>query len=137
VAFARHRSFRVGSLRLARAIFVRGLLLSLVISDDAMIRMYHYAALKNRHKRFVLDGDAVTKKSNRACAVFVDHVDQGLKARSKKSTKVRAFAVAARPVGNIAHKSSGGRVHSDNTARTAPERSSGVNIHSDAIVSPT
>src|ERR1700756_3557632 len=63
-------------------------------------------------------------------------VDQGLKQRSKKSTKVRAFAVAARPVGNTAHRSSGGRLHSDSTARTAPERSSGVNIHSDAMVSP-
>src|ERR1700731_2513239 len=60
----------------------------------------------------------------------------GLKLRSKKSTKVRAFAVAARPVGNTAHKSSGGRLHSDSTARTAPERSSGVNIHSDEMVSP-
>ena len=47
-------------------------------------------------------------------------VDQGLKQRSKKSTKVRAFAVAARPVGNTAHKSSGGRLQSDSTAQTAP-----------------
>src|SRR5713101_9548256 len=61
----------------------------------------------------------------------------GLKQRSKKSTKVRAFAVAARPVGKTADRSSGGRLHSDSTARTAPDRSSGVNIHSDAMVKPT
>ncbi len=33
----------------------------------------------------------------------------GLKLRSKKSIKARAFAVAARPVGNTAHRSRGGR----------------------------
>src|SRR6266478_9451551 len=69
--------------------------------------------------------------------IYPGSLHYGLKLRSKKSTNARAFAVAARPVGNTAHKSSGGRLHSDSTASTAPERSSGVNIHSDAMVSPT
>src|SRR5580704_19778485 len=68
---------------------------------------------------------------------MIRRADQGLKLRSKKSTKARAFAVAARPLGNTAHKSTGGRLHSDSTVHTALERSSGVNIHSDAMVSPT
>src|ERR1700746_4033085 len=59
-----------------------------------------------------------------------------LNARSKKATNARALAVAARPVGSTVHRSSGGRLHSDRTARTAPDRSSGVNIHFDAMVSP-
>src|SRR5580704_7781876 len=59
-----------------------------------------------------------------------------LNARSKKPTNARALAVAARPVGSTAHRSSGGRLHSDRTVRTAPDRSSGVNIHSDAMVRP-
>src|SRR5437588_226724 len=59
-----------------------------------------------------------------------------LNVRSKKSTNDRALAVAARPVGSTAHRSSAGRLHSVRTARTAPDRSSGLNIHSDAIVRP-
>src|SRR5262249_43439973 len=59
-----------------------------------------------------------------------------LKLRSKKSTNALALAVAARPVGNTAHRSSAGRLHSSRTARTTPDRSSGLNIHSDAMVSP-
>jgi len=60
-----------------------------------------------------------------------------LNARSKKATNARALAVAARPVGSTIHRSSGGRHHSYKTVWTAPDRSSGLNIHSDAMVSPT
>jgi hypothetical protein len=61
---------------------------------------------------------------------------QALKVRSKKFTNALVLAVAPRPEGNTAQRSSAWRSHSCNTARTAPDRSSGVNIHSDAMVSP-
>src|SRR6266481_8267238 len=67
----------------------------------------------------------------------VGWLSYALKVRSKKSTNARALAVAARPVGSTAHRSRAGRLHSDRTARTAPDRSSGLNIHSDAMVRPT
>ena len=65
-----------------------------------------------------------------------DGIAYAVNVRSKKSTNALALAVAARPVGSTAHRSSGGRLHSERTARTAPDRSSGLNIHSDAMVSP-
>src|SRR6266404_634655 len=53
--------------------------------------------------------------------IYPGSLHYGLKLRSKKSTKAHAFAVAARPVGNTAHRSRGGRLHSDSTSRTAPQ----------------
>src|ERR1700758_426446 len=65
-----------------------------------------------------------------------DCIAYALNARSKKATNARALVVAARPVGSTAHRSSGGRLHSDRTVRTAPDRSSGGKIHFEAMVSP-
>src|SRR6266853_1529405 len=51
--------------------------------------------------------------------------------RSMKPTKARALALACRPVGNTAQSSAGGNDQSASTTLTAPDFSSGVNIHSD------
>src|SRR5918992_5880796 len=72
-----------------------------------------------------------------SAANSVGLLGHALNVRSKKSTNARALAVAARPVGSTAHRSRAGRLHSDRTARTAPDRRSGLNIHSDAMVRPT
>ena len=45
--------------------------------------------------------------------------------------KARALALACRPVGNAAQSSPGGNDQSASTTLTAPDFSSGVNIHSD------
>src|SRR5580704_8548952 len=51
--------------------------------------------------------------------------------RSMKPAKARALALACRPVGNTAQSSPGGNDQSASTTSTAPDFSSGVNIHSD------
>src|SRR5207248_2446531 len=56
---------------------------------------------------------------------------------STKAPKARAVALAIRPVGNTAQRSIIGKVHSASTLRTAPDASSGANIHSDVIARPT
>src|SRR5215471_16207274 len=53
-----------------------------------------------------------------------------------KLAKARALALACRPVGKIAHKSTGGNNQSVSTAWTAPDFNSGANIHSDAMATP-
>ena len=55
---------------------------------------------------------------------------------SMNLTKARAFAVACRPVGYIAHNSTFGNDQSLRTDMTEPDLSSGANIHSDAIANP-
>src|SRR5258708_25310652 len=69
-------------------------------------------------------------------ATSVGLLGHALKVRSKKSANARTLAAVACPLGNTAHRSRAGRLHSNRTARTAPDRSSELNIHSDAIVSP-
>src|SRR5260221_2019248 len=68
----------------------------------------------------------LTDAADRAlCSALVQPIVQGLKLRSKKSTKARALAVAAHSVRKTPEKSSGGRLHPNRIARTAPDRSSG------------
>jgi K+-sensing histidine kinase KdpD len=55
---------------------------------------------------------------------------------STKLAKARAFALACRPPGKTAHKSTSGRDQSSSTDVTAPDFSSGVNIHSEAMAKP-
>ena len=56
-----------------------------------------------------------------------------LKVHSKKSTNARAWAVAAR-AGRTTRRSSAARLYSNRTARTVPDRGSGMIIRSDAKV---
>lgn len=66
----------------------------------------------------------LTDAADRAhSSALVQPIVQGLKLRSKKSTKARV-AVVAHSVGITPHKSSGGRLHPDRTARTASDRGS-------------
>src|SRR5437764_2290829 len=51
--------------------------------------------------------------------------------RSMNIVKARALALACRPLGNAAQSSPGGKDQSVRTSLTAPDFSSGVNIHSD------
>jgi hypothetical protein len=53
-----------------------------------------------------------------------------------KLVKERALALACRPVGNTAQRSIGGNDQSSRTDLTAPDFSSGANIHSEATASP-
>jgi hypothetical protein len=55
---------------------------------------------------------------------------------STKLAKARALALACRPVGNTAHRSTGGNKQSASTASTAPDFSSGANCHSEVIAKP-
>jgi hypothetical protein len=47
--------------------------------------------------------------------------------------KARAFALARRPVGNAAHKSSDGKAQAGNTGSTLPLSRSGSNISNPAV----
>src|SRR6266446_5657742 len=53
-----------------------------------------------------------------------------------KGAKARAFALARRPVGNAARKSTDGGVHAGNICLTLPLSRSGWNIHSEATHNP-
>src|SRR6266403_2267566 len=55
---------------------------------------------------------------------------------STKLAKARAFALARRPVGKTAHRSTVGSDQSSSTDMTAPDFSSGANNHSEAIAKP-
>src|SRR5437868_2456500 len=55
---------------------------------------------------------------------------------STKLAKARALALACRPVGNSAHRSTRGNTQSVSTIWTAPDFSSASNNHSEATAKP-